>query len=121
MKNKLKIIGLRGFAFLAVALLSFSANSQNLVPNPSVENYTTCPTGVAQIDNVVGWAKVVNHTGSADYMNVCNATNVDVPNNAFGSQLANSGDGYFGFALIYNALAGFREYTYCHLIQRLQV
>ena len=95
---------------LTIATVSFG---QNIVPNPDLELYTTCPTGVAQVDNLVGWNKIPNHTGSADCINACNNTNVDVPNNAFGSQNAHSGVGYFGFASYYQATPEFREYTYC--------
>ncbi|UKN03391.1 gliding motility-associated C-terminal domain-containing protein [Paracrocinitomix mangrovi] len=91
----------------------FTTNAQNIVPNPDLEQYTSCPTGVAQVGNLVGWDKIPNHTGSADCINACNNTNVDVPNNAFGTQNAHSGVGYFGFASYYQSTPSFREYTYC--------
>jgi gliding motility-associated-like protein len=90
-----------------------SAFGQNIVPNPSLENYTVCPGGVAQVDNLIGWQKINNHTGSADMINSCNTGQVGVPNNAFGTQNANTGVGYFGFALYYQSTPEFREYTYC--------
>lgn len=106
-----KIIHLAAFV-IAINFASFSI-AQNIVPNPDLELYTTCPTGVAQVDNLVGWNKIPNHTGSADCINACNNTNVDVPNNAFGTQNAHSGVGYFGFASYYQSTPEFREYTYC--------
>ncbi len=101
---------------LAVVLGMFagiSSHAQNIVPNPDLENYTVCPTSVAQIDNCVGWQKIALHTGSSDYINACNAGIVNCPANAFGNQAAHSGVGYFGFALYYQSTPGFREYTYC--------
>jgi hypothetical protein len=53
-----------------------SAFGQNIVPNPSLENYTVCPGGVAQVDNLIGWQKINNHTGSADMINSCNTGQV---------------------------------------------
>lgn len=107
--NISKLLVLVLFALLA----DFSATAQNIVPNPDLENYTACPTSVAQIDNCVGWNKIVNHSGSSDYINACNAGIVNCPANAFGNQAAHSGVGYFGFALYYQATPEFREYTSC--------
>ena len=93
-----------------------STQAQNLVPNPDLEAYTTCPTTVAQVGNLVGWQDITNHGGSSDMLNACNGGIVSVPNNAFGNQNAHSGVGYFGFAAYYQATPGFREYTECQLL-----
>lgn len=91
-------------------------HSQNLAPNPNFETYSTCPTSVAQLPYATGWMNVAGHGGSADYMNVCSTSGlVDVPGNAFGTQAANSGNGYIGFAMYYQSTPNFREYIQCPL------
>ncbi|MCB9224380.1 MAG: gliding motility-associated C-terminal domain-containing protein [Crocinitomicaceae bacterium] len=97
---------------VALGIINWSYG-QNIVPNPSLENYTACPTGVAQVNNLIGWQMITNHTGSADMLNACNTGIASVPNNAFGNQAAHTGVGYFGFAVYYQATPNFREYTYC--------
>lgn len=80
---------------LCMGLPSFA---QNLVPNPSFETLTQCPTGFQGICQ--GWA--VSWTcptlGTSDLYNVCSdpLTAVSVPRNSFGYQNARTGDGYAG-------------------------
>ena len=52
-------------------ILSGSLDAQNLVPNPSFEDYTSCPTSVAQITLATPW--VTPTTGSPDYFNLKNS------------------------------------------------
>jgi len=66
----------------------------NLVPNPSFENYTSCPFGNYQIDKVVSWSSA---GGSPDYYNACAVPGgASVPENFYGFQYAASGNGYVG-------------------------
>lgn len=60
------------------------AIAQNLVPNPSFENYSSCPSNFDEILKATGWG---SFGYSPDYFNVC-ATNPDVavPSNQFGFQ-----------------------------------
>lgn len=76
--------------FSFISLLSFS---QNLIPNPSFEQYKLCPTGngFGEINKLENWYEVYS---SADYYN-CSA---GIPGNSFGSQYAKTGNGYIGFA-----------------------
>lgn len=108
---------LGGFIF---CLCSMTAWAQNLLPNPSFEVNSGCPTTVAQVANAIGWGTPVGHAGSADYLHVCGTTGwVQVPNNAFGTQMPLQGDGYIGFALYYQAVPEFREYVIAPLTQTL--
>ncbi|HRH71070.1 MAG TPA: hypothetical protein PLB89_16320 [Flavobacteriales bacterium] len=68
--------------------------AQNLVPNPSFEDYTICPDGLAQTSNATGWTAF---SGSPDYFNACSATSITgVPSNAFGYQAGFDGGAYVG-------------------------
>jgi len=58
------------FCLLMVNLQSFS---QNLVPNPSFEQYDTCPNNYSQIVRASGWYSPT--TGTPDYLNACSAFN----------------------------------------------
>ena len=73
--------------------------AQNLVPNPSFESNTACPTALGEVGNglVNNWSSLSTACGSnADYFNACAGVFVGVPNNNYGSQLANTGDAYAG-------------------------
>ncbi len=75
-----------------IILISSKSQSQNLVPNGSFELYTNCPTtAYGEINKLLNWYDM---TISADYYN-CSA---EMPNNLFGFQYPNSGNGYIGFA-----------------------
>jgi hypothetical protein len=53
-------------------------NAQNLVPNPSFEEYSICPDGTSQIDRATHWMPF-RHT--PDYHNACDESEiVGVPN-----------------------------------------
>ncbi len=83
------------YLFLCLGILVVSsAFGQNLVPNGSFEEYSTCPDNIGQADRAIGWTVL---TGSPDYYNSCADTFlVDVPGNAFGYQQASDGQGYIG-------------------------
>lgn len=66
----------------------------NLVPNPSFEQFSSCPLGSYQIDKVVSWSAA---GGSPDYFNVCAASGgASVPTNFYGYQAAANGNAYVG-------------------------
>ena len=86
--------------FLIIAPLSFwrgaggEVLAQNLVPNPSFESFTQCPTNSGQINFASDW---INFAITPDYYNSC-ATNAgfSVPNNFAGYQQAANGNAYSG-------------------------
>lgn len=89
--------------FCCMLSFPFLSFAQNIVPNPSFENYTSCPDNltsgsVNQINKAFPW----NHptTGTSDFFHTCN-NNINgiagVPNNTLGSRAARTGQGYAGF------------------------
>ncbi len=77
--------------------------AQNLVPNGSFEEYTTCPFNTGQIDRATGWT---SFRSSPDYFNSCAdiTSAVSVPKNDAGFQYAADGDAYIG-VITYEASA----------------
>lgn len=74
--------------------ISVWGGAQNLVPNPSFEEYISCPFGSYQIDKVVSWSSA---GGSPDYFNACaESGGASVPTNFYGYQNTTSGNGYVG-------------------------
>lgn len=105
--------------YLSLLLLySINCYSQNLVPNPSFEEYDTCPNSYSQIHFATGWWSA---NESPDYYNTC-ATGVSplsaVPRNGFGYQFPASGEAYIGY---YNyGASSLREYIGIELINHVQ-
>ncbi|HZV44348.1 MAG TPA: hypothetical protein VFF90_07710, partial [Saprospiraceae bacterium] len=80
-------ISRRILVLLSFTYFGLSGWSQNLLPNPSFEVYTTCPTNynTGEPLQCIPWTKATQ--GTADYFNVCAfGNNVGVPANYFGSQ-----------------------------------
>lgn len=92
--------------------------AQNFVPNGSFEQYTSCPTSIAQVPNAVNWMNP-SSSGSPDYLHQCNSGNVSVPNNVFGYQQAHTGGAYAGFCPFYLTTPQFREYLEVQLTSQL--
>lgn len=69
--------------------------AQNLIQNPGLEQYYSCPTGKDQLDSCVAWFGV---SGTPDYFHSCatTASEVSVPNNFTGYQLPLNTNGYIG-------------------------
>jgi len=78
--------------FLLSLVIPACGICQNLVPNPSFEDYHTCPTIYNNMQDVVEWSA---YRRTPDYLNACDATGVmSVPNNVFGYQNAFDGNAY---------------------------
>lgn len=99
---------------IILILASINVFAQNLAPNPSFEEYESCPAGPSRIElpfsissTLVGWCRPTK--GSSDYFNACNDFAVSVPDNIFGYQEAKSGDAYIGLFTAYG-LVDYREY-----------
>tara|TARA_B110000240_G_scaffold151067_1_gene167374 strand:+ start:716 stop:2083 length:1368 start_codon:yes stop_codon:yes gene_type:complete len=88
---------------IIIISICFQVNGQNLIPNPSFENYNTCPTSDGQLINAIPW--INSNSDSPDLFNSCVGSNcntspwVCVPTNFFGNQLPNTGNGYSGIAV----------------------
>jgi hypothetical protein len=102
--------------FLLFFLMPLTCLAQNLVPNPSFEEYSECPDGGAQVDRAIGW---FSSRETPEYFNSC-STNplVNVPeSDLWGYQIASTGNAYCGFQCYFTP--GFREALGCQLTQPL--
>ena len=112
----MSMLSLRSIVFPVCLGLEVFCIAQNVVPNPSFEEYTVCPDDLAQIENAVGWS---TFWGSADYYNVCSGNSLTgIPANAFGYQAAYIGDAYIGCYTYKNGPI-YREYAQAQLIAPL--
>jgi len=98
----------------------FTSFAQNLVPNPSFEEYTNCPVSTNQVYRATGWCININ---TSDYYNSCATYNsmVGVPNSGQGYQCPATGSAYCGF-IAYRELQPhpqYREYFGRALSQQL--
>ncbi|MBK8366494.1 MAG: T9SS type A sorting domain-containing protein [Bacteroidetes bacterium] len=92
---------------------------QNLVPNPSFEQFDTCPDFDGQISRATGWYSAEN---TPDYFNNC-AVGYNwctVPSNYFGYRTPASGDGYAGFIARWGGSDNSREALEIQLLTPLQ-
>ena len=107
--------------------------AQNLVPNPSFEQYTECPQnpgGNGDFEFASPWLR---SSGSPDFFNICSSeTNgLSVPSNLWGNQFAMSGNAYAGIYVFNSTLPPFppefttapngREYISVRLIHGLEL
>lgn len=103
----------------AILFTAGQSHAQNLVPNPSFEEYENCPNNLGQVYNVSGWAST---RLSPDYFNACSSggfNSPSVPHNYWGYQIPSSGNAYCGFAARYGP-DNIREFLGASLNQSLQ-
>mgnify|MGYP001942363871 CR=1 FL=1 len=110
--------------FLVFFLAIFGkAKSQSIVPNPSFESYSGCPTSLSQISNAIPWLN--GSTSSPDFFHACTSGNVSVPYNFAGYQEAYAGDGYAGIIAFNSSTSTststtWKEYISAQLIDSLE-
>ncbi len=90
LRETCSIAGKRSVILFFFILVTGFCKAQNLVVNPSFEDYTSCPTSVGDIYKAVGWDAFNN---SPDYFHSCS---FNVPNNGYGYQFAAQGNAYAG-------------------------
>lgn len=95
---------------------------RNIVPNPNIEIYTTCPDTLSefmmtsQVSFATPWVQPTAAT--SDFFHACSADNiVGVPNNFYGNQAGLSGNGYLGF---HAYGTNYREYVSVPLLETLE-
>lgn len=94
---------------------------QNLVPNPSFEDTTHCPLGLADMDAVSAWHSPT--WGSPDLFHMCYNEpdmNVSVPENLLGSQWSRTGNAHAGIILSDFGTNEYREYIQCEISHPLK-
>ena len=101
------------FFSLSASSLSIAQRVDNMVFNPSFEEYTLCPERIdakGVMNGVDAWWQPT--AGSSDYFNVCSGRDCAVPRNKMGVQTARTGVAYCG---IYCSQASYREYLQTQL------
>ncbi len=106
--------------FTSITLLLcniLTLTAQNLVPNGSFEQYVICPSIPGQLDNTNAWFSP--NTGDPDFFNECaEDTEVWIPDNMYGNQVAASGEGYVGI-MVYGE-GEKREYISNPLVEAME-
>ncbi len=96
---------------LIASVASLTVIGQNLVPNPSFEEYLECPQSTTELHlQVVDW---YSWQETPDYFNVCNNDGLGtagVPENAWGYQLPIGGNAYAGIGTYVEFAPDIREY-----------
>ncbi len=79
--------------FCSILITLHSVGQVNLVPNPSFEDTSSCPTQLNQVYKAIGWISFGN---SPDFFHSCNS----LYNFALGYQSPRTGNAYAGLALL---------------------
>ena len=106
---------IRAYMLLPALMLSHFLCAQNLVPNGSFENYSSCPGSYSRNPaefRVDDWRSLTR--GSPDYFNSCSEGEAGVPYNWAGVSDAYDGYGYVGI-YTYVAIKDYREYLHTKL------
>ena len=96
--------------------------SQNLVTNPSFEDYSTCPTISNQLSFAFPWVNPTS-SGTPDFYHGCSST-FGIPsycNCPYAYQYANSGIGYSGIGCFGASTSNGREYIQTQLNSTLVI
>lgn len=108
--------GIQGVLCLGTCLCLMNVQSQNLIPNPSFEEYESCPVELGNFhEDVIAWQAPT--LGSTDYFNNC-STVMGTPKNFNGEQVADFGQAYAGLYLY--APDDYREYMHIELKETLK-
>jgi OmpA-OmpF porin, OOP family len=104
---------INSFSFFLLAPSALLA--QNLVPNPSFEEYFTCPGSYNYgLDHRLAPGWFTANRGTPDLFNACSKGDADVPTNWAGHSKAYSGVGYAGIYCYTDT--GYREYLQTELV-----
>ena len=95
--------------------------AQNLVPNPSFEDYSSCPTFASQLDRAIPWFNP--NIGTPEYYNACAdwGSYMSVPASQTGSfQYPRTGNGFAGIYVFRTDVPNMREYVEVQLTSPLE-
>ena len=106
--------------FLSFLALS-AIGQQNLVPNPSFEEYTSCPDSYGDLPLAAPWFQPFILASSCELFAECcvSSTYCSVPSNTFGSQYGRTGKAYSGIGF-WAADIEVREYIEVKLMAPLK-
>jgi OmpA-OmpF porin, OOP family len=107
----------KALSFLVALLFLIDATAQNLVPNPSFEDYTECPELQGGLNLVDHWYKSIIIPGNEDYENpspdyfheCASGELFGVPENIFGTLNAYQGQAYAGAITYSTSFPNYRE------------
>ena len=119
------MIKIKSYLILSLVFLSLISNSQNLVPNPSFEEYYSIPSNINEIQKCKYW--YTPRGLSPDFFHSeaitpeYNYTSpvVSVPKNIFGYQKAKTGNAYVGITTFDFEYYTFREMVAVKLNKKL--
>ena len=95
--------------YLFFLISSLNCFTQNLVPNPSFEQFIYCPTGPSDISGCLSWS---SYGLSSDYFNPCStSSDFTTPNNYYGFQYSHSGNAYIGICPFHIQWQNYREFV----------
>lgn len=103
--------------FFLLVVFTERMQAQNLVPNPSFEEKSNCPSSDGEIAKATGWTSPLGHSGTPDYYSRCSLlADYVVPKNNVGYQQARTGDAYAGIFTYHNNV---KEYLQIRLKEQL--
>lgn len=111
-------------AFLVSILLIYNLlNAQNLVINPSFEDYKLCPDKLSAFKSHIKYWTTPSK-GSSDYFHICSSKDVKTPKNIMGFQMPFEGKAYAGIYTYvehnkYHKTEAYREYIKGQVIDTL--
>ncbi len=104
--------------FVIQILFVYELSAQNLAPNPSFENYSSCPTSLAQTNLLDDWYSPTS--SSPDFFHECGTYPASIPVNLAGTQDALTGAGYTGIVVHHGSpIPDYREYIQAALTEPL--
>lgn len=113
----MRVLRIRSVIFI-LSVAAFSCYAQNLVPNPSFETFTSCPTSASQISLALPWQGVT--TNSSDYYHTCGSGGAGIPMSGPNFQYARTGSAHAGIWIINGFGSNYREYLQVNLITPMQ-
>lgn len=93
----------------------------NLVPNPSFEDYTSCPTFASQLERATPWFNP--NLGTPEYYNACATAGsyMSLPSGTSGHyQYPRTGNGFAGIFTFRTDVTSMREYIEVELLEPLE-
>ncbi|MFA6057963.1 MAG: gliding motility-associated C-terminal domain-containing protein [Taibaiella sp.] len=110
------------FIYFITLFTSLTIKAQNLVPNPSFEDYVACPSTFGQLPYASGSAITVSDwtkptKSSSDYFNTCFTSTfaIGIPMNYTGYQYPRTGNAYTGIYCKSFSANDYKEYIQSHL------
>lgn len=105
---------------MLMCLASFAMQAQELVPNPSFETVSTCPTFASMLGNAEPWFNPTGGTPELYHGCAGSGSYAGVPANSSGGfQYARTGQGFAGIYTYRTGISGMREYIEVPLLAPL--